>query len=114
MPAFLIPLLLNRYTIGFLLIAGLVTGAYFKGRWTAEANCHEAELRAQIATMKRDLAAWKAADEVEKILQSEVEAERRDLQEKVTEYEIELALRPDTRCTLDGSDVERLRGIGWR
>jgi hypothetical protein len=88
--------------------AGTMT-AYFKGRADANANCREADLRAELATLKRDLAAWRAADEVENMLQRDLEAERKQLQERVSEYELELANRPDSRCVLDQRDVDRLR-----
>lgn len=101
------------YILGGLVAAGLLGSvfAYFKGYGDAAQNCREAELRAQIATMKRDIAAWKAADEVEKILQNEIEADRRDLQDKVTQYETELAAKADTRCLLDERDVRSLDGL---
>jgi hypothetical protein len=112
MPAFLLPLLVNRYTIGAVIGLGLLLGAYWKGYSTAAQNCRDAELRAIIATQERDMAAWKAADEVEKQLQADIEADNADLQDKVKQYEIELAQRPDAKCALSPADVDRLRGIG--
>ncbi len=114
MPPFLLSLLLNRYTIGALLVAGLAAGAYWKGYSTAAGNCRDAELRAQIAAMERDLAAWKAADDVEKLLQQELNEQNADLQDKVKQYELELQNKPDAACRLDGRDIERLYGIGGR
>lgn len=114
MPPFILSLLLNRYTIGALLVAGLAAGAYWKGYSTAAGNCRDAELRAQIAAMERDLAAWKAADDVEKLLQQELNEQNADLQDKVKEYELELAQRPDAKCALDAHDIERLRFNGGR
>lgn len=114
MAPFLLSFLVNRYTIGAAIALGLMLGAYWKGYTSASSRCHEAELRAQIASMKRDLAAWKAADEIEKLLQADLARQNRELQDMVTDYEKELALRPDTGCRIDGRDVERLRRIGWR
>jgi hypothetical protein len=112
MPAFLLPLLVNRYTIGAVIGLGLLLGAYWKGYSTAAQKCHDAELRTIIATQQRDMAAWRAADEVEKLLQADIEADNADLQDKVRQYETELAQRPDASCRLDERDVIRLRGIG--
>lgn len=114
MPPFLLSLLLNRYTIGALLVAGLAVGAYWKGYSTAAGNCRDAELRAQIAAMERDLAAWKAADDVEKLLQRELDEQNADLQDKVKQYELELQNRPNGGCTLGPDDIGRLHGIGGR
>jgi hypothetical protein len=109
MPAFLLPLLVNRYTIGAVIGLGLLLGAYWKGYSAASQNCRDAELRAQIATMQRDMAAWRAADDIEKLLQSELETQRNDLQDRVKQYEIELAQRPDGKCALDQRDIDGLR-----
>lgn len=106
---YLTSLLMNRYTIGVIVVIGLMTGAYFKGKWSAESKCHEAELKAKIASMERDMKAWKDADYMANVLQQELEREHRQLQQKVSEYEAELATRPDNRCTLDQHDVDRLR-----
>lgn len=106
---FLLSLVLNRYVLGGLVVAGLATGAYFKGYEVAASKCREAELRAELATMKRDIEAWKAADAMEKELQHEVDMERERLQQKVSEYEVELAARPDNRCTLGPDDIRGLR-----
>jgi hypothetical protein len=117
MPAFLMPLLVNRYTIGAVIGLGLLLGAYWKGHSTAAQNCRDAELRAQIATMQRDMAAWRAADDIEKLLQSELETQRNDLQDRVKQYEIELAQRPNGKCALDDRDIrnlDRMHGIGKR
>lgn len=112
---FLLPLLVNRYTVGAAIAIGLLLGAYWKGYSTAAGRCHEAELRAKIATMERDLAAWKAADEVEKMLQADLDKQNRELQQLVVDYEKELLLRPAPACRLTPDDVralERVRGWG--
>jgi hypothetical protein len=114
-PPFFIALLVNRWTIGGLIALGLLTGAYFKGYWAAREACQDSALKAQIASMQRDLAAWQAADKVEAMLNDEIEASNRELEKKVQEYEDELSKRPvDGRCTLDQRDVDGLRGNGKR
>lgn len=104
--------LTNKYVIGLLLIVGLVTGAYFKGKSVAEANCHDAELQAKIATMQRDLTAWKAAGEIDTMLQKQLESDNQELQDKVTEYATDVATAPaDAHCTLTDRDVRSLDGL---
>lgn len=114
MPAFLMPLLLNRYTVGAVIVLGLLMGAYWKGYSTAAQKCHEAELRAIIATQARDLKAWELADSVAKDEQARLAAEMIELQQMVTDYEKELLLKPAPACTLSDDDARRLRGIGVR
>ena len=117
MPAFLLPLLVNRYTIGAAIAVGLILGAYWKGYSAASARCHDAELRAIIATQARDLKAWAAADKVAKDEQARMAAELIELQQMVTDYEKELLLRPAPACSLTPDDVralERVRGNGGR
>lgn len=112
-PAFLLSLLLNRYTIGAVLCAGLIIGAYAKGYSNASAKCHDAALRAQIAGLERDMAAWKVADEVEQDQMAHLEKHHEELEAMVSEYEKELAARPPSNnCALSSDDVKRLRGIG--
>lgn len=98
----------------WLAVAGLIGAAflatYTKGYLDARDRCQEAQLRAEIAGLKRDIAALKAADEVEAMLTQELEAERQRLAKEVEDYEAELAQRPDTRCTLSPADVDRLSG----
>lgn len=87
--------------------------AYLKGRADATAKCREAELRAELVALKRDIEAWKAANYMDRLLQDELEKERRQLEKKVSEYETELAKRPDNRCLLDQRDVDSLR-LNWQ
>lgn len=114
MPAFLLPLLLNRYTIGAVIGLGLLLGAYWKGYSNAAAQCHEAQLRAIIATQARDLKAWEAADKVAKDEQARMAAENIELNQMVTDYEKELLLKPAPGCALSDADARRLRDIGGR
>ena len=112
MPAFLLPLLLNRYTVGAVIVLGLLLGAYYKGYSTASQNCHEAQLRAVIATQARDLKAWELADATAKDEQARLASELIELQQMVTDYEKELLLKPAPACALSDDDARRLRGIG--
>jgi hypothetical protein len=105
---------MNRYVLGSLVIGALIGGAYYKGYSSASLRCHDGELRAQIATMQRDMAAWRAADEVERMLQADLARDNADLQQKVTDYETDLATRPNPGCALSPADADRLRGIGRR
>ena len=110
-PPFLMPLLVNKYTVGAVIGIGLLAGAYLKGYWAAREACQDSALKAQIAAMQRDMAAWRAADKVEKMLADELENENRELEQKVSDYEAELAKRPiDSRCLLDQRDVDGMRG----
>jgi hypothetical protein len=96
--------------------AGSLAG-YLKGRADANGNCQEASLRAELATMRRDVEAWKAADRIEAMLQAEIEAENRELEEKVTDYERELQKSPKPDCRLSPDDIrgfDGLRGNGKR
>lgn len=112
MPTWLIGLLLNKYTIALVGGLAMLGGAYFAGYQKAAQSCHEASLRAEIATLKRDAAANEAAADVARVLMKNLGDAKRDLQQKVTNYEVELAKRPDPRCTLDKRDADRLRSIG--
>jgi hypothetical protein len=114
MPAFLLPLLLNRYTLGAVIALGLILGAYWKGYSAASARCHDAELRAIIATQARDLKAWESADAAAKDEAARLAAELIELQQMVTDYEKEILLKPAPACTLSDVDADRLRGIGGR
>jgi hypothetical protein len=114
-PPWLWGLFINKYTIGGVIGLGLLAGAYLKGYMAARETCQDNALKAQIAAMQRDLAAWKAADKVEDMLTAELEADARELEQKVADYERELSKEPlDTRCTLNERDVDRLRGNGKR
>ena len=84
--------------------------AYLKGRADASARCQEAALRAELATLKRDMAAWRTAEQVEDRLQAELESELREMEKKVGAYEKELSERPDSKCALDQRDIDGLRG----
>lgn len=96
-------------------IAGIVgalalAGAYFKGHSDAAQNCREAELRAQIAALERDVAAAEAAHRLEVAQTKELEAQRQQLAKEVADYEAALKVRPEPACTLTDDDIGRMRG----
>lgn len=97
-------------------VAGLagvlaIGGAYVKGRMDATANCHEAELRAVIASMQRDIAANEQARSLEAAQAAELEAQRQKLEQEVADYEAALKARPaEPACTLTDDDIGRLHG----
>ncbi|MEN6306070.1 MAG: hypothetical protein ABFD96_25315 [Armatimonadia bacterium] len=90
--------------------ASVVGAAYLKGRMDSAGNCREAQLQAELATLQRDMAALKAADQIEAMLNADLEAERQKLEKEVADYEAALAARPDSACRLTPDDVGRLSG----
>lgn len=109
-----LPWLVNRYTIGIAVAVGLIVGGYAKGHHDAASACHDGELRAQIASMQRDIAAAAAAEDTQKKLADKLAATNADLQQQVTAYETELASRTAPACRLDQRDADRLRGVKGR
>lgn len=93
-------------------LAGVIAmgGAYVKGRMDAAQNCRDAELKAVIASMQRDIAAADQAKQLEASQQAELEADRQRLQKEVADYETALAMRPEPACTLGPDDIDRLSG----
>lgn len=102
---------------GYILAGGMalaVAGAgagYLKGRADANGNCRAAELQAVIDVLERDLAASRNAFEIEKRLNQKRVADAEALEKKVTDYEQDLAGRPDGRCILTDGDVRALGGL---
>lgn len=94
------------------LLAGAlaVGGAYVKGRMDGATRCHDAELRAVIASMQRDLTAQSQAQELEASQQAALEAQRQQLEEQVKDYEAALKIRPAAACALTDDDIGRLSG----
>lgn len=111
MPVMLLSLLMNRWVIGGLVALAMLGGAYWKGYSTASANCHDAQLLAQIASMQRDVAAAAQAQEVERAQAAELEAQRQQLETKVNDYAEALNARPDAKCALTDDDLRSLGGV---
>lgn len=111
MPAILLSLLLNRWVIGGLVALAMLGGAYWKGYSTASANCHDAQLLAQIASMQRDVAAADQAREVERAQTAAIEAQRQQLETQVNDYAEALKARPEPGCALSPADIDALGGV---
>lgn len=91
-----------------------LTGAYWKGHSDAAGACREAELRAQIAALARDVAAAEAAHRLEAAQTKELEAQRQQLAKEVADYEAALKDRPEPNCTLSPHDVRSLGGLSGK
>ena len=111
MPVMLLSLLMNRWVIGGLVALAMLGGAYWKGYSAASQNCHDAQLRAVIASMQRDISAAAQADEVARAQAAALDAQRQQLESQVKDYEAALKSRPDPACTLSADDVRALGGV---
>ena len=98
------------YAVAALALSGALGGAYIKGRLDSSALCREAELRAEIVSLKRDISMQQAADMVEGRLMDDLARKSEEDQQRIEAYEKELASRPDARCSLTPDDVDRVRG----
>lgn len=108
LPSWVLPVLLA----GAASIA--LTFAYMKGYSTASAKCEAASLRVKIESLERDIRNAKEAERLEAEELAKLQKLTDDLEAEVAAYEIELASKPDNRCSLDQSDIDRLRGNGKR
>jgi septal ring factor EnvC (AmiA/AmiB activator) len=103
LPSWMAPLFIAFF------MATVVSGAYVKGRLDSASGCRERELQAKIAAMERDIRIASQAETRAKDQIKRLEAEAKQHDEQVNEYEEELRKRPD-RCDLTPADVNRLRG----
>lgn len=94
------------------LVAAGMGGAYVKGRMDSSANCREAALQTQVASMKRDIAMQEAADVVEKRILDKLRAENAELDKLLEQYSEELLNAQTDGCDLNDNDVDRLRRLG--
>lgn len=104
--------MLRKVGIILCIIAGgyaLVLLGDWRGSTRAAAECHEAELRSEIASKQRDLDAAKATAADAKKRADDLDAHASDLDMKVADYAEKLAARP--ACVLSGDDLRRLRNI---
>lgn len=102
-----------RVILGLVAIIGagiVVTGAYVKGRMDQASNCKEAALEQKIAGLERDLKAQKDADAVAYAEKLVLEMQNDEQQAAISAYEVELASRPNSNCSLTSDDVRRLHG----
>lgn len=102
---------LSRVLIALLVLCGAVAAGYIRGQSDAGARCEAAALRDQVAGLKRDIEAARRAAEDAQTRSAAIAAREAELQERVTDYEQALALRPDSGCRLDADDVRRLREL---
>lgn len=102
LPSWVAPLLIAG------VIAGLLGGAYVKGRMDSAASCRERELQAVIASMERDKRIADAADQKSKEAIRRLEEEALKDEQEIAKYAEELKSRPDG-CSLTPSDVNRMR-----
>lgn len=84
--------------------------SYIYGRWDGAAKCEAAQLRAELASMKRDKEAAEEAQRTADAIAKALAATNTKLQQEANAYEAELATRPEnSACRLNSNDVERLR-----
>lgn len=105
-----IPLEYRLLAVAAAVLALFGTG-YWKGHSAATARCHEAELRAEIAAMKRDRDVAAHADATEQKLNDEAARQAATREQELESYVDTLRRQKDCRRTLDGDDVDRLRRI---
>lgn len=93
--------------IGVVLLAHM-TG-YSRGAAGARAECHEADLKAQIASVQNQLAIQQATSADAEERAARIAADAAELQQKVTDYEATLSKRDV--CALTRADINGLRRI---
>lgn len=82
------------------------------GHRLADESAARAQARTDLAFKDLELDAQKRSADVAATLRENAEAKADEADKKVSDYEAELANRPaNDACALDGSDVDRLRGI---
>jgi hypothetical protein len=85
----------------------------FTGGWRTESKlCNAANMRAQIAALKRDLAIQRDTAQVAQSQAQELQRQSDDLNRRVDQYEAERAKAFNgAACRLSPDDVRRLRDI---
>ncbi|UPK31811.1 hypothetical protein IVB18_26130 [Bradyrhizobium sp. 186] len=82
------------------------------GHRLADESAALAQARTDLAFKDLELDAQKRSADVAAKLRADAEAKAGEADKKVSDYEAELAKRPENdACALDGGDVDRLRGI---
>ena len=90
-----------------LLCAGCLFAGYTKGTKTQAAICHEQEVRAELATVKRDLGIAKLGEAFAKQSGERLQAAVDDMEKTIAGYERDLAARPVAQaCFADDRDVK--------
>lgn len=84
--------------------------SYIYGRMDGASKCEAEQLRAELASMKRDKEAAEEAQRTADAIAKALAATNTKLQQEANAYEAELATRPESSaCRLNSHDVERLR-----
>lgn len=82
------------------------------GHRIADESAALARVKTDLAFSQLQLDAQKQSAETAAKLRQQIDEQNATLQKKVTDYEAELATRPDAAgCNLDDNDINRLRGI---
>lgn len=88
-----------------------VTGVVI-GHRIADEGAELARVKTDLAFSQLQLDAQKQSAETAAKLRQQIDEQNATLQKKVTDYEAELATRPDAAgCNLDDNDINGLRGI---
>lgn len=85
--------------------------AYGFGRWDGRKVCNTAKLEAQLKAAQFDLDTQRELSDLAWSQTQKQEQRSKALNDKVAEYEKELAKRPNPACRLDDDDVRRLRDL---
>lgn len=104
-------LLFNRYVIGAGVVILLMFGAYEKGRMVEAVKCHDAELRARIESLTRDLTNAKSAAHDAATRSNQLEQSNSESNMKVAAYERELAKRKGDTCDINPADLRGMRKL---
>lgn len=107
---FRLPLFGKEAAIG-LVAAAVGLAAYSKGYGDRGDLDKSAALRAQIELLNKDLEISKAAATDAFNRATELDKQQSDANQKVQDYERELASRKDDTCGINDDDLRRLRGI---
>jgi hypothetical protein len=98
------------YLAGLAVAAGVVAGAYFKGRLDQSKLCRDRDLTTRIIELERDLQAQQTADALEVEQLKKLEKLADDYEAEIAAYEVELEAQPvDSRCILTDRDIRGLR-----
>ncbi|MFT3987168.1 hypothetical protein [Aestuariivirga sp.] len=93
-----------------LAVLALAIAIWSHGYHTASRHCHDAELRVEIASLKRDLAAAEAAKDVADVMIKNINAENEQLERE--NADAEKARPADPQCRYDPADLEWLHKHG--
>lgn len=101
---------IGRWLIAMAAGAALLGGVWLHGYRTAAGACEADQLRTALAAKTRDLDIANAVAEGAKRRAAILDETLQANQDRINDYEAELAKRPDARCTLTDGDVRGVRG----